>query len=128
MFKAGIFDRPQNGSLSADARTEEHIQFSREAASNGSVLLKNEGNLLPLDLKKIKKIAVLGAAARDIPLTVGGGSGMVLGVPIVSPFMALANLIERTGIVLNYEGYNLERAKILAKSSDIVIFFGGTLS
>ena len=50
----------------------EHIALSREAAQKGMVLLKNEGNVLPLRLGQ--KIAVLGKAQADW-VKGGGGSG-----------------------------------------------------
>lgn len=53
---------------------EEHIQLSREAACEGTVLLKNENNVLPL--KKGAKIAVFGKAQIDY-VKGGGGSGDV---------------------------------------------------
>jgi beta-glucosidase-like glycosyl hydrolase len=40
------------------------------------VLLKNEGSLLPLALDDLK-IAIIGSAAQDAPITGGGGSGAV---------------------------------------------------
>ncbi len=53
---------------------EKHIQLSREAACEGTVLLKNNNNLLPL--KKGTKIAIFGKAQIDY-VKGGGGSGDV---------------------------------------------------
>ncbi len=51
---------------------EEHIQLSRRAAAEGAVLLKNEGELLPLD--KGVGVAIFGKAQIDY-VKGGGGSG-----------------------------------------------------
>ena len=51
----------------------EHIALSREAAQKGMVLLKNEGNVLPLRLGQ--KIAVLGKAQAEAPIRRAAGRG-----------------------------------------------------
>ncbi len=53
---------------------EEHIALSRRAAREGMVLLKNEGNALPLD--RGCKVALFGKATIDY-VKGGGGSGDV---------------------------------------------------
>src|ERR1039457_4238217 len=54
-----------------------HGAVSREIAEQSMVLLKNEGNLLPLDRASIKSIALLGPyAVRQ--MTGGGGSSHVI--------------------------------------------------
>ena len=54
-------------------RTPEHISVARRVAEEGIVLLKNEGNLLPLRLEETKRILVVGENAIKM-MTVGGGS------------------------------------------------------
>ena len=51
-----------------------HIQLSREAAQEGTVLLKNNNNVLPL--KAGTKVAIFGMAQIDY-IKGGGGSGVV---------------------------------------------------
>ena len=53
---------------------QKHIDLSRKAAGEGTVLLKNEGNILPL--KEGTKVAVFGKAQIDY-VKGGGGSGDV---------------------------------------------------
>ena len=71
----GWLDRDQTDlsipRLNADGR-----QVALEAIRSGMVLLKNDGNLLPLDKGKIKSIAVIGPDAHP-GQPVGGGSGEV---------------------------------------------------
>ena len=54
--------------------SKKHIQLSREAACEGTVLLKNTDNILPL--KKGTKVAIFGKAQIDY-VKGGGGSGNV---------------------------------------------------
>lgn len=63
MFLVGMFDNESklpNGSRN----TSEHQSLSRKIAENGIVLLKNQDNLLPLDISKLRKIAVIGPNAN----------------------------------------------------------------
>jgi beta-glucosidase len=73
-FRLGLFDDPYVDPNYA-ARTmncPEHRQLAVKAAQEAVVLLKNEGNLLPLDLTKLKTIAVIGPNAADVHI---GGYG-----------------------------------------------------
>ena len=70
-FMPGI---PLDGRDTRDTGCEAHRALSRRAASEGMVLLKNEGSLLPLGGGK--RIAVFGKAQADY-VKGGGGSGDV---------------------------------------------------
>lgn len=67
----------------------EHQKLIRKVGSSGVVLLKNEGNILPIRKEKYKgkKIAVLGIA-KDA-LIHGGGSAAVNAYYRVTPWEAL---------------------------------------
>lgn len=59
MFLTGVFDNA--GSVPKGERnTPEHRQVARNISAEGMVLLKNENKLLPLDIEKVKTVAVLG--------------------------------------------------------------------
>ncbi|GBH10391.1 Periplasmic beta-glucosidase and related glycosidases [Pseudomonas syringae pv. actinidiae] len=61
------------------------------AAREGIVLLKNQGDLLPLDKQKVKKIAVVGTLAKYAPPT-GFGSANVMASHYVSELSGLQQM------------------------------------
>jgi beta-glucosidase len=69
-FEAGLFENPYADAASAEARTAtpDAVALARETAQRAMVLLKNEKGLLPLDMSKIRRMAVLGTHARDTPI------------------------------------------------------------
>lgn len=69
-FRLGLFENPFVDPDYAERITnrEEHRKLATEAAEKVLVLLKNEKNLLPLDLQKLKTIAVIGPNAADVHL------------------------------------------------------------
>jgi beta-glucosidase len=56
----------------------------RSTAAAGFVLVRNEGELLPLDLQQLRRVAVLGPNAA-VARTLGGGSATVFPPYVVSP-------------------------------------------
>jgi beta-glucosidase len=69
-FRLGLFDHPFVDPDNAEkiVNSEEHRKLAIEAARKVMVLLKNDKNTLPLDLGKIKTIAVIGPNAADVHL------------------------------------------------------------
>jgi beta-glucosidase len=69
-FRLGLFENPYADPDYAQKVTNsaEHQQLALKVAQKSIVLLKNEKNLLPLDLKKLKTIAVIGPNAADVHL------------------------------------------------------------
>jgi beta-glucosidase len=67
-FAKGLFDGNRYPDLER-AQTlvacPEHRKLALEAACESAVLLKNDGNLLPLDASELKRIAVIGPNADD---------------------------------------------------------------
>jgi beta-glucosidase len=68
--------------------TSEHQALARELAEDSITLLKNEGDVLPLDTARIKSIAVIGLNAAEA--RIGGGGSSYLEPPYrVSPLEGL---------------------------------------
>src|SRR6266568_4164685 len=69
-FRLGLFDDPYVDPDYAEKvnNSPGHKKLAIEAARKVIVLLKNDKNLLPLDLSKLKTIAVIGPNAADVHL------------------------------------------------------------
>ncbi|MCV9933102.1 glycoside hydrolase family 3 C-terminal domain-containing protein [Flavobacterium sp. LS1R47] len=129
--------------------TEEHGLAGRKIAEEGIVLLQNKNNILPINLNKTKKIAVIGENAIKM-MTVGGGSSSLKAKYEISPLDGIkkrigtqAEVIYARGYVGDAEGnYNgvasgqdlsekrsaeqlLAEAIDVAKKADVVLFIGG---
>ncbi len=71
-FEMGLFENPfSNPDAAAQIGSQAHRQLAREAVAQSLVLLKNDGNLLPLD-PDTAKLFVGGNAADDIGIQSGG--------------------------------------------------------
>ncbi|SNT35617.1 beta-glucosidase [Granulicella rosea] len=98
--------------------------ISRAIATQSMVLLKNDGQLLPLDRDRIKKIALIGPyAVRQ--MTGGGGSSHVIPLYSVAPVDGLDYaLLSQTKILL-LDGNDIDEAVNAAKSADVAILMVG---
>lgn len=84
-FLVGMFD-PKDSLPRGSRNTPEHQQLAQKIAEEGMVLLKNENSFLPLDMSKIKKIAILGPNAKRKHEFVGlGGSSAVWAPHEITP-------------------------------------------
>ena len=113
------------------------LDFAQHVAEEGSVLLKNDNGILPLNASAIHSIAVIGSHA-DIAVLSGGGSAQVdppggSAVPVPrrwdaivwdpsSPLKAIRALAP--GAQVQYDaGTDPAAAAALAKGSDVAIVF-----
>lgn len=133
------------GSMNSEA----HYDAARRIAEEGIVLLKNENNVLPIDLNNVKRIAVVGENAVKM-MTVGGGSSSLKVQREISPLEGIKARVGKRAEVIWVRGYvgdasgeyngvitgqNLKddrepeeliaEAVKVAKESDYVIFIGG---
>lgn len=94
-FACGLFDEPipdAKSNFKSSVHTKESIRLAKKMADESIVLLKNEKNLLPLDLNKIKSLAIIGPSANI--LQVGDYSwikGDTLGNTPLNGIKALVN-------------------------------------
>jgi len=90
-LRYGFTDRPQFDPADSTYSVADRA-LALEEALESITLLKNEGNLLPLDPAKIKTIAVIGPNAYP-GVTGGGGSSQVRAFEAVSILTGIANLL-----------------------------------
>ena len=108
-FRLGLFDNPYIDPDYSEKNTNspEHRQLALAAAQKVIVLLKNDNHLLPLDLTKLKTIAVIGPNAADLHL--GGYSRLPAhGVTILQ---GIRDRVGSKAQVLYAEGCKLTDAK-----------------
>lgn len=67
-FVCGLFEDPygDKSMASGEMHSSRSVELSRQIAEESIVLLKNEGNLLPLNTNELKSIAVLGPNADQV--------------------------------------------------------------
>lgn len=84
--------------------TPEHRQAVLEVARESVILLKNEEHLLPLDERKVKKVAVIGQNGAAIHSN-GGGSAEIKALYEISPLMGIKKLLGGNTKVCYAPGY-----------------------
>ncbi len=67
-FRLGLFENVYKSPEEAGriVNCQEHIDVAQEIAEETVILLKNEGEILPLDSKNLKKLAVIGPTATPV--------------------------------------------------------------
>jgi beta-glucosidase len=127
MFRMRIFDDPTTGNLSANMLDVNRALFVRSAAAQGTVLLKNAADTLPLNTNSLHSIAVIGPAGHAAPHSVGGGSGSVFLTYEITPLVGISNRVGAS-VSVRYEqgdGGRIAQAVQLAQQSDVAIVFAG---
>jgi beta-glucosidase len=101
ILRTGVLDgtAPPTGEL----RTPRHRAVAARAAEEAVVLLKNEGDLLPLDRAALRTLAVVGPNAAATPIQ-GGGSSQVRQGRSPSILQAIAELVGASTHVLHADG------------------------
>ncbi|HUF10929.1 MAG TPA: beta-glucosidase BglX [Rhodothermales bacterium] len=110
-YKLGLFDDPYRYS---DPEREkalllhpDHIAASRDVARKAIVLLKNEGQTLPLS-KDLKKIAVIGPLADHARATLGGWSSPGRAEDAVAILPGIRNAVSDSTEVVFAKGSEIE--------------------
>ena len=140
-MRLGEFDPAEMNSyakITADVlEAPESLELSLQASRQAPVLIKNEDNILPIDLNKVKSIVVIGALANYVEL------GDYSGGPIekVTFKQGLTELLESKGYTgslkffngidntgANWAMYKRDSAEAMeaAKEADLVIAYVGT--
>jgi beta-glucosidase len=133
MFEFGYFDHPYNAFLPTDFAPGAAV--ARQAAEEGIVLLKNEGNFLPLG-NNIRSVALIGAqwfaGMASLPPRNGNPHELttVISPPqfTISPEQGLKDALAKIGsaaAVTYNNGSDIASAVSLARQSDVVIVMVG---
>ena len=96
MFRFDFFNHPRPASTTAVATSPAHQSISTRVAEAGTVLLKNEGHVLPLS--RAANIAVIGPAASAQVTYGGGGSAHVIPSATISPLAGIEALAGKSRI------------------------------
>ena len=135
-IKSGLFEHPfaDTSKIDESMHTPKSVALSKKMADEGIVLLKNENNLLPLNLAKLKSIAVIGPNADQVQfgdytwsrnnkdgVTVLEGLKRLAGDKLAISYAKGCDLVS-----LNNSG--IDEAVQLAKRSDVAIVVIGTAS
>lgn len=145
MYRTSMNTDKPLGSLVSD----EHIDAAYTIGTEAIVLLKNDNNLLPIDLEKTRRIAVIGENAIKM-MTIGGGSSSLKVKKEVSPLEGLKFWVADRAQITYARGYVGDTTSVYkrvdsgqrladdrsekeliaeavetAKAADVVLFFGG---
>lgn len=119
-----VFRSAENREADASCDYEAHHDLARRAAAEGAVLLKNEGDLLPL--KKGAKLAVIGSMARTMRYQ-GAGSSHINPTRLSEPIYFFPDAVYAPGC--DDRGDTTElllgEAAAAARSADAAIIFAG---
>jgi beta-glucosidase len=143
MFKTKMFDHRGKGAFNTSA----HQKVAREVAAQAITLLKNENDVLPLDINKINSLAVIGDNATR-KHAAGGYSSGIKALYEITPLQGLQEKLEGQVEIRFAQGYEktsreeygkplsvtsnadreaqfIKQAVEVAKKADAVIIFGG---
>jgi beta-glucosidase len=119
LFAVGFFDHPIWPNEPSQDNKAADMAAADRAAEAGSVLLRDRG-ALPINVKKVHSIAVIGPAAKQYIF--GGGSSQVKPYMTTTALQGITARAAQAGIRVSYdEGTNVQSAQELAKSSDLAI-------
>lgn len=124
MIRLGLLDPPARvpyASIGTEAvdpwTTDKHKALALRAAQESIVLLKNSSNLLPLDKKSLKSIAVIGPRANEVLLDWYSGTPPYS----VSPLDGLKQAVSDSVHVSYAAGSDSSEAVKIARESDVAI-------
>ena len=114
--------------LYANASTDASIAAARKVSAAATVLLKNEGALLPLKASSLKSIAVIGLADKNAVIAGGGSGGVAPSWHGVATPLAGITAAAGGAKVTFADGHDSGAAVAAAKAADVAIVFVGAMS
>jgi len=121
LFDHGLIDRMNYPSNEDAIDKQANGNVAQQTIEQGTVLLKNE-SLLPIDLGKVNRIAIIGESSdRFIN---GGGSSMVNPYELRTPRQAITKQAETAGVdIIYHDGIDQSAAAEAASTADIALVF-----
>lgn len=126
MIRLGLLDPPQRVPYASIGQepidpwlTDKHKALALRAAQESVVLLKNPANLLPLDKRSLKSIAVIGPRANEVLLDWYSGTPPYT----ISPLEGIKSAVD-DAVKVNY-AFDGDAAVRMARESDVAIVFVG---
>jgi beta-glucosidase len=133
-FRLGLFEHPYVDLEHAKEvmHSSEHQKLALDAAHEGIVLLRNEGNVLPLK-KELKSIAVIGPNADNVQNLFGDYSPTVVTQHVATILDAIKAKLSPSARVLYAKGCNVndadksgfQRAIQAARGADVAVVVVG---
>jgi beta-glucosidase len=125
MIEHGFFDhKPIERSPNDSIPALEHGAVARHIAEQSMVLLKNDGNLLPLDSRALRSVALIGPyAART--MTGGGGSSYVNPPYTIRPEDGIYSHMESQRKMVVLDGSDIDAAAAAAQKAQVAIVMVG---
>lgn len=131
MFRTSMSGHQPWGALAS----EKHMADSRKIAEEGIVLMKNEGDVLPIDLSGVRRILVVGDNATRL-MSRSGGSSEVKSKYEIVPLEGIRNRAGGRAEVIWQPGYSVNASESAADSlrkealdaactADFIIYIGG---
>ncbi|EGD72488.1 hypothetical protein PTSG_00514 [Salpingoeca rosetta] len=138
LFAVGVFDSNNTNSISNNVTSDAHNKLARQLSAKSHVLLKNDGNALPLN-KTIKNVGIFGAQGASSVTVHGGGSGSVVPPYVVTP---MEGILAKMGLppppqpsklpcdqcVYFADGTNQTEVVDIASKVDVALVFVSTTS
>lgn len=135
-FELGLFEDPyqEKANYRIPIHTDESVALSKRIADESTVLLKNDNNLLPLDAKKLRSIAVIGPNADCVQF--GDYTWSKKKSDGVTPLEGIQKLVGKK-VKVNYakgcsiaslDTSGIDEAVQAAQQSDVAIVFVGSSS
>mmetsp|Transcript_88680 Transcript_88680/g.286487 ORF Transcript_88680/g.286487 Transcript_88680/m.286487 type:complete len:716 (-) Transcript_88680:73-2220(-) len=129
MFSVGVMDEPVSTwdffNLTKNVTSDVASDSARHLSAISTVLLKNDGDILPLP--QGKRLAVIGKA-DDKAIVHAGGSGSVVPSFVPWPLDGVRGAAGQGATVQFNDGSDTEAAAKLAQAADYTIVFIGCLS
>lgn len=100
-FRMGLFEDPYGDRFAGHSlHSQENIQVARQIADESTVLLKNDKDLLPLNLSQLKSIAVIGPNADQVQF--GDYTWSRTNQDGITPLEGIRKQVEPVGIKIRY--------------------------